>query len=137
MHELPAVIGTLIPISGIAMIVLIVWFGERRKEKESLYRNELLRKIAESQGDAAQRVLEIIHQQDRERQIRIREGIKLAGMITLAVGLGLIPMLAMIVRNRPVWTVGLIPALVGVALFSYVYFLSPQPDKENYTDGHK
>jgi hypothetical protein len=131
MSDLPAVIGTLIPIAGIAMIVLIVWIGERRKEKEALHRNELLRKIAESQGDAAQRVLDMIRQQDREAQIHRREGIKLAGMITMAVGIGLMPMLAMIARNQPVWTVGLIPALVGVALFSYVFFLSPKPDKEN------
>jgi hypothetical protein len=131
MSDLPAVIGTLIPISGIAMIVLIVWIGERRKEKEALYRNELLRKIAESQGDAAQRVLDMIHQQDRAKQIRIREGLKLAGLITLAVGIGLIPMLAMLERTEPVWTVGLIPAFVGAALFSYVFFFTPKPDKEN------
>ena len=131
MNDLPAVIGTLIPISGIAMIVLIVWIGERRKEKEAFFRSELLRKIAESQGDASQNVLEMIHQQDREAQIRRHEGIKLAGMITMAVGIGLIPMLAMLEHNKPVWTVGLIPALVGAALFFYVFFLAPKPDKEN------
>ena len=131
MHELPAVIGTLIPISGIAMIVLIVWIGERRKEREALYRNELLRKIAESQGEASQNVIEMIRQQDREARMRRREGLILAGMITLAVGVGLIPMLVFLVRNQPVWTVGLIPALVGIALFSYVYFLAPKADKEN------
>ena len=130
MHELPGVIATLIPIAGIAMIVLIVWIGEHRKEKEALHRNELLRKIAESQGDASQRVLEIIRQQDREAQIRIREGIKLGGMITAVVGIGLMAMLVMLVPNKPVWTVGLIPLLVGAALFSYVFFLAPKPDKE-------
>jgi hypothetical protein len=130
MSDLPAVIGTLIPISGIAMIVLIVWIGERRKEKESLYRNELLRKIAESQVDSAQRVLDMIRHQDQEKKIRMREGLKLAGMVTGAVGLALIPMMAMLVPNRPVWAVGLIPALVGAALVAYVYFLAPKPDKE-------
>jgi hypothetical protein len=128
MNELPAVIGTLIPIAGIAMIVLVVWIGERRKEKEAFHRNELLRKIAESQGDASQKVLEMIRQQDREAQIRRREGLKLAGMITMAVGIGLIPMLAMLERGEPVWTVGLIPALIGVALFAYVFFFSPKPE---------
>ena len=129
MYELSAAIGALIPIAGIAMVVLIVWFGIRQKEKESLHRNELLRKIAESQGDAAQRVLEMIRQQDYESQVRRREGVKLAGLITTAVGIGLIPMLALIVRSEPVWTAGLIPLFVGIALFCYVFFFSSKPEQ--------
>jgi len=131
MHELPGVIATLIPIAGIAMIVLIVWIGEHRKEKEALHRNELLRKIAESQGDASQRVLEMIREQDRAAQTRRREGMKLAGLILAAIGIGLIPMLALLERGEPVWTVGFIPLLIGAALFAYVLFLAPKPDKEN------
>ena len=130
MSELPAVIGTLVPIAGIAMIVLIVWIGERRKEKENLHRSELLRKIAESQGDAAQKVLEMIRQQDYEAQVRRREGLKLGGLITSAAGIGLIVLLAMLERGEPVWTVGLIPLLVGAALIAYVLFMAPKPNRE-------
>ena len=129
MHELPAVIGTLIPISGIAMVVLIVWFAEQRKGKEALHRNELLRKIAESQGDAAQRVLEMIRQQDHEAAVRRREGIKLGGLVLSAIGIALSIMGGMLHRGQPVWTVGLIPLFIGVALFSYVFFFAPKSEK--------
>jgi len=131
MSELPAVIGTLVPIAGIAMIVLIVWIGERRKERENQHRTELLRKIAESQGDAAQKVLEMIREQDYQAQIRRREGLKLGGLITAASGIGLIFLLAMLEREEPVWAVGLIPLLIGAALFAYVLFMAPKPNRES------
>ena len=131
MSELPAVIGTLIPIAGIAMIVLIVWMDQRRREKEYFHRSELLRKIAESQGDAAQKVLEMIRQQDYEAKIRRQEGLKLGGLILAAVGIGLIVLLAMLERDEPAWTVGLIPLLIGAALIAYVHFMAPKPSREN------
>jgi hypothetical protein len=130
MSELPAVIGTLVPIAGIAMIVLIVWMGERRKERESFYRSELLRKIAESQGDAAQKVLDMVREQDYQAQIRRREGLKLGGLIAAAVGIGLIVLLALLEREEAVWTAGLIPILIGAALLVYVHFLAPKPSRE-------
>jgi hypothetical protein len=120
----------LIPIAGIAMVVLIVWFGERRKEKESLHRTELLRKIAESQGDASQRVLEMIRQHDYQAQVRRREGLKLGGLITAAVGIGVTVSLAMLDRNKPTWIIGVVPLLVGAALFVYVLYLAPKPSRE-------
>jgi hypothetical protein len=125
-----AAIGTLIPIAGIAFAGFVVWLGVRLKEREALNRNELLRKIAESQGDAAQKVFEMLRQQDNAAQIRRREGLKLGGLITLAVGLALMIFLYMIERSEPVWAVGTIPALVGAVLILYVLFLAPKPKPE-------
>jgi len=124
------VVARMIPIAGIAMVVLIVWFGERRKEKESLHRTELLRKIAESQGDASQRVLEMIRQQDYQAQVRRREGLKLGGLITAAVGIGVTLALAMLDRDKPTWIIGVVPLLIGLALFVYVSYLAPKPSRE-------
>lgn len=125
-----AAIGTLIPIVGIAFAGFVIWLGVRLKEREYQNKNELLRKIAESQGDAAQKVLEMIRRQDYAAQVRRREGLKLGGLITLAVGLALMIFLHMIERSEPVWTVGTIPALVGAALILYVLFLAPKPEPE-------
>jgi len=132
MDEMPAVIGTLIPIAGIAFVTIVVWLDVRRKEREDAHRAELLRKIADTQGDAAQKVLDVIQEQEYQAQVRRREGIKLGGLITLAAGIGLGIFLGMIERTDPVWAVGLIPVLIGLALIVYVGFLSPKPTRENF-----
>ena len=129
MEQLPAIFGTLIPISGIAMIVLIVYFEEKRKAKQALYRNELLKKIADSQGDAADKIMEMIRQEELDIKIRRREGIKLGGLITAAAGLGAMALLFMLVPAQPVWIAGVVPLLIGLALFIYAQVLSPRPDQ--------
>lgn len=126
---LPAIFGTLIPIAGIAMIVLIVYFGEKRKAKQALYRNELLKKIADSQGDAADKIMEMIRQEELDIKIRRREGIKLGGLITAAAGLGAMALLFMLAPAQPVWISGVVPLLIGLALFIYAQVLSPRPDQ--------
>ena len=120
----------LVPISLFVMVIFIVWFGERRKERENFHRTELLKRIAESQGDAAQKVLEMMREDERAAQIRRHEGMKLAGLIVLAVGIALMPLLAKLEPSEPVWLVGLIPALVGAALLVYILFLAPKPKQE-------
>ena len=129
MDPIPAVIGTLIPIAGIALVAIIVWITEQRKGKEAYLRNELLRKIAESQEDSAQKVFEMIRQEEQDARIRRREGVKLAGLILVAIGIGLAAMLALLERSEPAWIIGSIPLLIGAALLIYVYFLAPKPDK--------
>jgi hypothetical protein len=96
------------------------------KEKEALHRAELLRKIAEAPGDSAQRVLDMIRQQEADVQMRRREGMKLAGLITAPTGIGIMIFLSQIEKNTPVWLVGSIPLLVGAALFSYPMFFAPK-----------
>ncbi len=118
------------------MVVLIVLFTERRKERQSFHRSELLRKIAESQGDAAQKVLEMIREEAAEAKIRRREGMKLGGLITAGVGLGAMALLAMLVPEKQVWTAGLIPLLVGAALVVYVYvFAAPLNQEDQKSTG--
>jgi len=132
MEHLPAVFGTLIPIAGIAWLALVIWLGVRQKEKEDFHRSEVLKKIAETPGDAAQKVLELMRQQDYQAQVRRREGMKLGGLITLAAGLGLGIFLFFIERDEPVWVVGLIPVLIGAALLGYAVFMSQKAElKEN------
>lgn len=129
MNGVPDVVAMFVPISGIIMVIFIVFYGEQRKAKESLHRHELLRKIAETQGDAAQRVLEMMREQEYEAKVRRHEGMKLGGLIAAAVGLALMAVLAMLNPHEPAWIVGLIPFMVGTALFVYVTFLAPKPSR--------
>ena len=123
-------VALLIPISALVMVIFIRWFEERRKERESFHRTELLKRIAESQGDAAQKVLEMMREEEHAAQIRRREGVKLGGLVTLAVGIGLMAFLTLVNSREPIWLVGLIPALVGAALLVYILLLAPKPKQE-------
>jgi hypothetical protein len=129
-YIIPAVVGSLIPIAGIAFVTIAVWLGERRKEREAFYRSEVLKKIADSEGDAAQEALNMIRRQDLNAQIQRREGIKLAGLITMAGGIGLAIFLAFMEIEQPVWLVGVMAILVGAALAGYAFFFAPKLEKD-------
>ena len=56
-----------------------------------------------------------------------RGGQRLGGLITLAVGIGLMVFLKAVATDEPgVYLVGLIPLLIGVALLAYSYVLAPK-----------
>lgn len=128
MNALPGVVAMLVPIAGIAMIVLIVYFEEKRKAKQALYRSELLKKVADCEGDAVDKIMEIIRQEEVDSKIRRREGLKLGGMITAAAGIGAMAVLAVLIPSHPVWISGVVPLLIGAALVVYVLKLAPKPE---------
>ena len=119
-------VSLVVSVAVFVMIIFAVYFGTRQKEREGAQRSELLRKIADSPGDAAQKVLEMIRQQEADAQVRRREGMKLGGLITIAVGIGFMVFSSQLVKDEPVWLVGIVPILVGAALFFYVMFLAPK-----------
>ena len=55
-----------------------------------------------------------------------REGMKIGGLINLAVGVALMIFLRALVGDEPVYLCGLIPGLIGVALLTYALFLAPK-----------
>jgi uncharacterized membrane protein YczE len=70
-------------------------------------------------------VQEFVREQQAIADRRRREGLKLGGLITIAVGVGIIVFLV----GKPgpqIFTVGAIPLLVGIALMAYAYFLAPR-----------
>jgi len=109
-----------------SFIGVVVWSASRRREREAYYKSETIRKIAEMQGEGATSALEFLREQDRNAARRGREGLKLSGLITAAVGAGLITFLQAIEPNEPVYLAGLIPFLVGAVLLAYAYFLAPK-----------
>jgi hypothetical protein len=94
-------------------------------QSKAYYRSETIKKIADMQG-GADAVLTVLREEEKIGARRTREGLKLAGFITCAVGLGLLIALRAIVPDMPVYLVGFIPALVGVALLAYGYTYAPK-----------
>ena len=117
-HVLVQIFPMLIPIVGsialFSFLAVASWADARRAEREALFRHELLKKVAESPG--GQQVLDLLRQEEADRLERKRQGIQLAGWVTLAVGIGVGLLLSQLPRTPGLWAVGAIPALVGAAL---------------------
>jgi len=95
-------------------------------QSRAYYRAETIKKIADMQGAGADSVLAVLREEERISARRVRLGLKLAGFITCAVGLGLLVVLRAIVLDMPVYLVGFIPVFVGVALLAFGYTYSPK-----------
>jgi hypothetical protein len=112
-------------ISVFSFVAVAVWADNRRREREAFYKSESLKKLYETQGSGAT-IIEFIREDEKISTRRRREAIKLGGLITTAVGIGLMCFLRVIERHEPAFTVGLIPLLVGVALLIHAYVLGPK-----------
>ncbi len=113
-------------ISLFSFVSVAAWSDARRREREAYYRSDTLKKLAESQNAAAAPIVELLREQDRREVRRRREGIKLGGLITTAVGIGVFPLLRAVEHDEPVFLAAFVPILVGLALLSYVYVLAPK-----------
>ncbi len=129
--------GILVPIvmfiALFTFLSIAVWAGSRRREREAFYRAEERKKIIEQSGAGSAALMELVQEEERIAQRRRREGLKLGGLVTTAVGIGLIAMLAVVTAHEHdaegVAVVGVIPLLIGVVMLAYVYWLGPKPDK--------
>lgn len=114
-----------IPIACFSFLAVAIWAKNRRLEREAYYRNETLKKIAESNELSANAALELLREQAKIEVVRRREGLKLGGLVTIAVGLGFL-LVFWPTGNRHAIVAGFIPLLVGLALLFYVYVLAPK-----------
>jgi hypothetical protein len=99
--------------------------GNRQAEREAYYKAEMMKKIAEigGQGNPA---LEFLREQERIKAVKRLGGIKLGGLVNIGVGLGVMILLKGLVSDAPVYLAGTIPALIGVALLAYGFWLAPE-----------
>jgi hypothetical protein len=122
----------LVPIVGsialFSFLGVASWSEARRKEREAYYTAETLKKIAESSGEGTKSAVEYLQEQNRNARQRRIEGIKLGGLITAAVGIGLMVFLRGVEHEEPVYLVGLIPLLIGFALIIYAFALAPRAE---------
>ena len=125
-----SLIAFLLPISSTLIVFSFLsfaaWSGDRAKERQAFYRNELLKKIADSTSGQAESILEMMREEERNVERRRREGLKLGGLIWSGVGAGLTALMAALAPGTGVWALGLIPLLVGVALLVYAFLLAPR-----------
>jgi Flp pilus assembly protein TadB len=103
-----------------SFVAVASWANARRKEREAYYKNDALKKIAESPAPSAAAALEYLREQHRNTARRRHEGMKLGGLITTAVGLALLIFLWKLV-GPPIHLAALIPLLVGLVLIGYAY----------------
>jgi Flp pilus assembly protein TadB len=109
-----------------SFIAVTVWASERRKEREAFYHSEVLKKIAETPGSgpAAQ---DYLRERQRIADRNLRGGLRLGGMIVMSAGIGLMAFFSALSAGGPPAQVGLIPLLVGLAIFVYGQFMAPRP----------
>jgi hypothetical protein len=129
--------GGLVPVAAMAVpvvgsialfsfLAVAAWSDARRKEREAYYTGETLKKIAESSGEGAKAAIDLLREQEKNVMMVRVQGLQLGGLVTTAVGLGVMVLLRGLVRDEPVYLAGLIPLLVGVALLVYVFALAPK-----------
>ena len=70
-----------------SMVAVTTWADARRKERESYYKNDMLKKLADTPGPGATSALELMREEARLETLRTRQGLKIGGMVTMA-GLG-------------------------------------------------
>ncbi len=102
------------------------WAAARKKEREAFYKSETIKKIAETQGPAANAALEFMREQEKNAARNNRERLKLGGLGASAVGLALMVFLRFVEPNEPVFLAGLFPLFVGLVQLAYVYLLAPK-----------
>ena len=107
---------------------IFVWAYQRRREREAYYRSETLRRFSDTGGNARELLLQALQEDERHAGRRRLEACKLAGVITLAVGIAMMTFIkAVDARSvEPSYLVGLIPVSVGLSLLLYVYVLAPR-----------
>ncbi len=128
-------------VSVFSFTSVAVWTENRRKEREAYYksesvrhRSEALQRIATQPGESTELVLKMMREEERIRLEEERakdrkrmEGMKVGGMINIGVGLGLMGFFYGIGGRESPFLCGLIPAFIGVALLVYVLWLAPKP----------
>ncbi len=95
--------------------------------------NDAHRKIYEppSSGTEAVPVLGEQENSRRQEQQELIEAYKVGGLVTVAGGIGLGILLYFLIPGRPVYLVGLMALMVGLALLLYGLVLAPRPSRES------
>lgn len=114
-----------------SFVGVAAWTESRRREREAYYKSEMLKKIAES-GAGGGPALEYLREQEKIAERRRREGMKLGGLITAVIGIGVMVFLRAMALDPKigvpdgVYFSGLIPLLIGIVLLLYSYLLAPR-----------
>ncbi len=112
-------------VSVFTMISVASWSEARRKEREAYYKNDMLKKLADTPGPGANAALELMRAEAQIGAERTRQGLRIGGMITTAAGIGVLVFLrALLGGQEGVFLCGLIPLFVGLALYGSSYLVT-------------
>lgn len=113
-----------------SFLAVAAWSGARSEERKAYYKNDMLKRLAESPEPTAAATLQYLRDEEISRQKhharQHRQGIQLGGLITTAIGIALMVFLGALVHHHSVYLVGLIPLLIGIALLIYVQLFAPR-----------
>jgi hypothetical protein len=114
-------------ISTVALFVifipLVTFIKSRQEEREAFYKAEVIRRVAEASSDSAKATIDFMREQNRISRLKAREGLKIGGLINVGVGIALVIFLRALISMQ-IALCGLIPAFIGVAMLTYVFFLA-------------
>jgi hypothetical protein len=108
-------------------IPVVTWIQSREREREAFYKSETIRRVAEASTDGAKATVDLLREQNRLGLIKTREALKIAGVINIGVGIGLVIFLRMLV-GLDIALCGLIPGFIGAGMLVYVYVLAEPLD---------
>jgi Domain of unknown function (DUF6249) len=128
-EEVMAYLGVfLVPIVTVVTVftfaAIVHWVDSQRKEREAYYKAETLRRVTEASGEGAKAAAELMREDERLKQLKKREGMKIAGVINIGVGIGTLIFLHVLMPGAAFYLGGLIPGFVGVGFLLYVYLLA-------------
>jgi Flp pilus assembly protein TadB len=125
-------LALLIPIVAVVAVFTFVavatWSDNRRKERETFNRHETYRRMLEQPSESAAEVLALMRREEAQRQRQRIEAIRLGGMITTIVGVGLMIFFYVLFGGMPIYMVGIIPLLIGLVLMVYGFFMMKEPE---------
>jgi len=111
-----------------AFLSIAAFAGTRAQERKERDRFALLKSLAEQPTESAQKVIDLLREQEEQARVKKereeQRGFLIGGLILVAAGVGVLIMFLALAKDG-LWTVGLIPVLVGVVLTSIGVFSRP------------
>ncbi|MGB9032540.1 MAG: hypothetical protein WCC27_20620 [Acidobacteriaceae bacterium] len=107
-----------------SMVSVAVWSEARRKEREAYYKNDMLKKLADTPGPGATSALELMREEARLGALQKRQGLRIGGLVMVAIGIGVMILLKALVTDEPVYLAGLLILLIGIALYGSSYIVT-------------
>jgi hypothetical protein len=110
-----------------SMWAVLGWAKQRRKEREAFYRYETEKKLIDKNNVSVEQILRLRNEDEYAGWLRRREGLKLGGLITTAIGLGGLMSLRFFDTDELVISpFSWIPLGIGLVILFYVYVLYPK-----------